>query len=228
MKGFIVGVSMVAALSVAGNANALVIDNFDGGAQSVSAPGTNTVSYSAAVGGFRTVNMASPGPLTATASVIPGAAPLGIYAHSADALTPATSTITWDANGAGLGGVDFVEGLINNTFSFDIVSIDQGFIDLILTVEDTLSNSASYTFSGAGTGVQTVAFTNFSGIDFTSVNMLSLQVKGGAASDLTLDLFATTGEQPPLTVPEPGVLLLLGAGLLGMAGMRRRSTSQSV
>ncbi len=226
MKGLIVGVSMVAALGTVGSANALVIDNFDGGAQNVSAPGTNTVGYAGAVGGFRTVNMASPGPLTATASVIPGAAPLGIYAHSADALTPATSTITWDANGAGLGGVDFVEGLVNNVFSFDIISIDQGFIDLILTVVDTFNNSASYTFSGAGAGVQTVAFSNFAGINFTSIDMLSLQVQGGAASDLTLDLFATTGDQPPATVPEPGMLLLLGAGLLGMAGLRRRQTSQ--
>jgi len=188
------------------NAQALVIDNFNGGAQSVSAPGSDTIAYIDAIGGFRTVDITKSGTLGATATVV---APPGIYAHSADALTSATSTIIWDANGAGLGGVNLVEGLINNVFSFDILGIDQGDIDLILTIENTFSSSDSFTFSGAGIGTESVAFSSFSGVDFTSVDSISLRIVGGVASDLTLDLLATTGDTPtpPVTsVPEPASL----------------------
>jgi len=208
-------------LLLVGQAHAAVIDNFNTGAQSVDAPGSDTnTSATGAIGGSRTIDITKSGPLGASADVIPTP---GIYSHSADALTSATSTITWDANSAGLGGVDLVEGLINNVFSLDILGIDQGFITLNLTVIDTLTNSDTSTLAGAGVGTQSIAFSSFSGVDFTVVDSISLEVLGGEASDLTLDLLSTTGEQPGGSVPEPTTLALGGLGLAGIGYRRQRS-----
>ncbi len=68
MKKHILGISMLAAIGIAGNANALVIDDFNGGDQSVTVPAADdTVAYAGALGGSRTIGMTSPGPLSASA-----------------------------------------------------------------------------------------------------------------------------------------------------------------
>jgi len=192
---------------MAGTAQAVVIDDFDGGAQYVTAPGNDTTAYAGSIGGFRTIDITKSGSIGASATVT---VPPGIYSHNADVLTSAVSTITWDANGIGLGGLDLTEGLVNNKFNFEILSLDQGFLELILTVTDIIGGLDSSTISGAGVGTEFIAFSSFSGVDFTSVESISLQITGGAATDLTLNSISTTGH----TVPEPASLALFAGGLL--------------
>ena len=221
MKKNILAFAVMAGVA-AGSAQALVIDNFDDATpQIVSAPNPgDTVSTANAIGGARTISNTKSGPLGVTSAVLGG-----FFSQSASALTSGTSTITWDANGAGLGGVDLTDGLVGNWFAFDIQSIDQGQIDFILGVRDTNGNSDSYTLSAAAAGRQTVAFSNFAGVDFTQVDLVSLEVQGSAAADLTLDLLQTRGNRPlrPSSVPEPMTALLLGGGLLGFGIRRRRA-----
>ena len=234
MKKLTLNLALAAALTTAfaaGTAQAVIIDDFNGGAQTLTANGSSLAFSPGAIGGVRLIDIEKDGPLGvgATAAVLVGP-DLDIFSHSADALTSATSVITWNGFGAdmmapGLGGVDLVEGLTDNVFSFDIVTIDQGNIGLTLGVQDTFGGTDSYTFLNAGVGTESVAFSLFAGVDFTSINSISLTVEGGMASDLTLDQLATSGS--PASVPEPTALMLLSGGLLGLSGIRRKRKKNS-
>ncbi|MFK5947170.1 MAG: hypothetical protein QM500_00175 [Methylococcales bacterium] len=216
MNKYILALSFLLA-ATSNIANAAMIDNFTEESMSVSvgfpplsgsasASSTTTIS---AFGGGRTISISKNGLLAASANVI---APPGIYAHSADALTSATSTIAWHSN----TGIDLIEGRSTTNFALDILSIDQGNIDLILSVTDVLNNTGSYTLSGAGTGLQFIALSLFSSnINFLQIRDISLKIVGDVASDLTLNSIST--------VPTPSVLILLSMGLVAFGFNRRIS-----
>ncbi len=215
MKKIISCVILASSIVLAGGVQAASIDNFDGGAHSVTGLGvsSDTINYAGAIGGSRKIeiDITNPNEGDAKARVYNSATyNSGVYSHSAEALTAATSTITWDANGAGLGGIDLTDGRDFSVFSFDIFRIDQGEVNLTFSVLDTLGNAVKYTLSGAGVGVQAVAFDLFTGdmgFDFESVNAISLEIEGDDASDLVLDNLRT--------VPTPATLMLMLASFAG-------------
>ncbi len=196
---FILGLTTV-------TANAAMIDDFNGGDQEVTTAGNHnhTISYSPAFGGQRTINIEKTGRLEATSKVR-----AGLYAHNAESLTSATSTISWHST----TGVDLIEGRTTTNFALDILSIEQGDIDLVLSVTDFLYNSASFTLTSAGTGVNFIALTLFTGIDFLQITDISLEIVGDVALDLALNSIST--------VPTPSVLVLLGLGLAAFSFNRR-------
>lgn len=81
-------------------ANAAMIDNFDEETMSADTgfstaiASTSSTTALSTFGGSRTISITKSGALGANATVI---APPGIYAHSADALTSATSIISWSS-----------------------------------------------------------------------------------------------------------------------------------
>jgi len=215
MKNIITSVLIVSGIALASGVQAASIDDFNGGWQEVEAPGANTVSYSDAIGGYRTIEIEkTSGSRSATADVLEA---YKEFSHSADSGTSARSTITWNNNGNGLGGVDLAEGRVFSVFSFDILSIDQGNVDLTFSVWDTMNAMASYTLTGAGVGSQAVAFDNFMGIDFTSIDAISLIIEGGQASDIVLDNLRT--------VPTPATLILMLVGFAGFFFGRKPQVS---
>jgi len=204
-----------------------IIDSFnDQTMQIVPANGSDTVATSSAIGGYRTINITKSGPLSASA-VVAG----GIFAHSADALTSAVSAITWDANGAGLNAdllasdtLGFTGSSCYECFVLDVISIDQGNVDLTIQLYDG-SNTASYTSSGVGPGFYEVMFSQFTGVDLTTIMAISLEIDGGVASDLVLDFQGYTGTKQVSSVPLPATVWLFATGLISFLGTHRKKLS---
>jgi len=188
-------------------AHAAMIDDFTEEFMSVSVdypPVTGNASVTSSTnistfGSGRTISISKSGVLGANATVI---APLGIYAHSADALTSATSIISWHSDTA----IDLLEDSTQIAFALDVLSIDQGQVEIILSVTDILGGFDSVSLLGAGAGLHFFNFTSFSSIDFLHVNGISLKMIGDTASDITLKSLST--------VPTPSVLVLLVMGLI--------------
>jgi len=206
MKSFTLALILMTAF-VSNSAHSAMIDDFNGGNTVVVATDTDSQNYSHAFGGKRTINIEKSGPLGATSAVV-----AGMFAHSADALTSATSTISWNAPSS----VDLVEGRSSSFFALDILAIDQGDIDLILSISDILGASDTYTLQNSGIGLQFIDFSLFSGIDFLQATNISLQIVGDTASDVTLDSIST--------VPTPSVLILLSIGLIALGFNRQAAT----
>jgi hypothetical protein len=232
-KLFLAAVAVVASLLMGvGSGHAIVIiDNFDFTTQHVdkAAPGPDTAATAAgeAIGDFRTIELTSVvGALSASLDTNPGGVQL--LALSNDVGVSSEALVTWDAGGAGLGGVDLTQGGASPFLSLDIVSIDQGNVDLLITITDVAAaggDSATWSAIGLGVGVkqrQLALFTNAINVDFTQVDKITLEITADVASDLSLDSIFTSGQ-----IPEPSTVVLLGIGILGVLGVsyRRRKNS---
>ncbi len=217
----------------------VIIDNFnDATTQFVVDTGggaTSTVATANALGGFRTIDINDGGNFS-TATVMNG-----MYSHNGAAGAAATSTVTWDAAGAGLGGIDLLAtdtlGFMNSTcfecFVLEIISIDQGDVNLTLDLEDIAAGTASVTSLNAGLGIFEILFSNFNSVNLALINSISLTVHGSAASDLQLNLLGYTGAAqiiPPPTsaVPVAPTLWLLLLGLIGFSTFRKSDGSVAI
>ncbi|HHJ39236.1 MAG: hypothetical protein AXA67_11915 [Methylothermaceae bacteria B42] len=205
-----------------GSAQAVLIDNFDDGTpmgvintgsvgpQTPAAPGQAIGDRSISL----TVTQGTPTQFTNASAVVDQ----GNYSHSNGSGIASTSVVSWSVSGA-----DLLAGIVPGTGAFllNIISIDPNNVDLKFTV-----NGADVAKSGLTAGTQTIPFSDFGGVDFGNVNELKLTVIADTNADLTLDLFETTGQQQtPTPAPEPGILFLMGAGLIGMFGARRRRSA---
>jgi len=81
-----------------------------------------------------------------------------------------------------------------------------------LVVKDGNQNPAQYLFDiGTWNGMDTFSLTGF-------------WPQQGAISNVAIWGASTNGGTPPLSIPEPGALLLMGAGLMGLGLVRRRKS----
>lgn len=193
-------------------ANARLIDDFTDGVMAVEADGFGIYGGSSVIfGGGRSVSISTLVGDGAEIYVINVDG--GLYIHDADALSSATSSITW----SNTSGVDLVE-TINNVFSLDILGIDQGMVDLTLSITDSHSVMGSFTLFNAGAGIETIAFTEFSGIDFHEITDISLQIAGGIGSDLAIGSLKTEVS----AVPIPPSLILFSSSLALLSMGRRK------
>ena len=95
-------------------------------------------------------------------------------------------------------------GLLNQTFDYnDGTGWSTYYVNIFPTIGDVLSKLSDAACTAAGQASGCIGFTTVEGLN------------------TTLE-FAFTISTQPLDVPEPGVLALLGAGLIGLFSLRRR------
>lgn len=129
-------------------------------------------------------------------------------------------TLKYDGIGSeGLGGADFNSAWDAITVTFAGV---QGHGNLSVAVEDTASHVGvfSQAVNSAGTLIYPFANPAYSGVDFSSINRVTLTLDTTeAASDFSISNVAREAS----LLPEPGTGVLILVGLAGMGlGMRRR------
>ncbi len=224
MTKFLFPAVAAAAMLTAFQANALLIDDFNdgftnglGGLGQVPPLGPLNQPYVNAIGGSRTYEILSGQEFDALF-----VNPQGELNVTDAGNGPSMHRLTYDANGAGLGGFDLTDAGLSNGISFDIVFIDQGGVTTTVTVEDTSGMTSSLTLPPAtGVGINSFFFVDFTGTaDFTNVDSVVLNFSLTDASDLRLDFVETIDVPPP--APVPASIALLGISLLGFGLASRR------
>jgi hypothetical protein len=98
------------------------------------------------------------------------------------------------------------------------------------SVAENLSNGASlFVFSGGGLS-QLADSATFAGVSTLDVHYKDVEVAGNggfAAISAVVNAFSQDGGHSGSTVPEPGSMMLLGSGLLTLAGYVRRGRRKS-
>lgn len=228
---FIRFIALVAAASLP--AVALTIDDFS----TSQTPAVTGIGNFAAggdiLGGERDVNLADGISFEATGgeATIVATSPTGTGVSSFAFLLYDGSDASNVAS-LGLGGAAVDEGGLADRFLLDLLEISGTTLSTILRVEiyETINDGAGaqvdLPFNVSTPTTIEIPFASFSpfglGGDFNSVEQINLSFSNLVDGQrIVFDNFRTGTAVGP-TVPEPGTVLLLGLGLLGMAAVRRK------
>ncbi len=213
----------------------VIIDSFDDAPHSVvSGPATTPDTETGAmIGGFRTIEIGDPNKTAPTATSV-SVDLLGdnVLSHNQSISLGGSSQVTWDAGGAGLGGIDLTAGG-QDRISLFISAFDDGEADLSITVEDTSMISASLLRADdiqIGIGWRDFFFSGFTGgaVDFTSIDSIALTIDADPDADFAIDQIQTRGfgnanGGKAVATPEPSAFLLAALALTVGLGFTRFS-----
>jgi hypothetical protein len=145
------------------------------------------------------------------------------FAVSNGSTSSSTATVTWDADGNGLGGLDLTAGGNNSLYLADFGR--EQTVTLTFTVNGTSSVVRSVDFDASPLFVNFAEFSD-PGV-FTSVNSIALEVGGDPDFDTSFREFGADFD--PSAIPEPSAFALLGLGCVGLLlCVRRRRAKQKV
>jgi len=111
--------------------------------------------------------------------------------------------------------VDLTSGGANQYIEAIFSFIDQNTV-LDITLDDgTTSFTRSQTATVGGAQTLFFNFSEYTGVDPTSIDKITIKLSGQPGGDATLDIVEATG------IPEPGTMALVSLGLLALARRRR-------
>ena len=131
----------------------------------------------------------------------------------------ANVSIRWDGQNnslmsGGFANLDLTEGGRNSLFSLHVTSAD---VETQFEVVATDSNgSRSITKTGSAPGYHKFFFNDFTGLDFTDIQSLQLNVTGDSAYDVGINRLAV------IAIPETATTTFFTAVISSMLSMRRR------
>jgi hypothetical protein len=205
----------------------VVIDNFNTGGvpQTVSPMSVNETGLGGTVSTDRTTSLTGTGQSTVTINTVADAS-VGVCQFSNNTGAAETLTLEYDIITGTGGTADLTNGGVDDRVRFTFFNADQPY-SLTLQVQDG-TNTGSVTKPGTAVPSAVshldVLFSELvGGADVTSATYVEIQLTPTvtAGGDYEFDLIETEHENGNGNIPEPGALVLVAGGLVGLLRRKR-------
>ena len=232
-KGMVAAAAL-AAWMTPGVASAIVVDTFSEGPQTVSvsaAPGTDTdtvtgLTTTETIGGARMLTLELlESDFGGTSSDVVNTA-MGLMSYNNDSGNLSTLEVLWDADGAGLGGVDITDGGTDIGLSLALLASDLGGV-IEFTIMDTAAeggDSASLALVAPDSAsILFFTYEDFVGVGDVNLEMIDsikMVITPEKDGDYTIDLLESGN---PIPEPVTASLGALGIAALGTTLRRRQA-----